>query len=99
MITATASGGKLVMMHHFDAGQALALIESERLTMFGGVPTIAMQILDHRDFAKFDTSSVKSVSYGGAPAPPELVRRIQAAFPGGQPATGTDSLRPRPRSV
>jgi len=47
-----------------------------------------MQILDHRDFAKFDTSSVKSVSYGGAPAPPELVRRIQAAFPGGQPGNG-----------
>jgi long-chain acyl-CoA synthetase len=88
MITATASGGKLVMMHHFDAGQALALIESERLTMFGGVPTIAMQILDHPDFAKFDTSSVKSVSYGGAPAPPELVRRIQAAFPGGHPGNG-----------
>ena len=88
MLTNTASGGKLVMMHHFDAGQALALIESERLTMFGGVPTIAMQILDHPDFAKFDTSSVKSVSYGGAPAPPELVRRIQAAFPGGMPGNG-----------
>src|SRR5665213_301980 len=88
MITATASGGRLVMMHHFDAGHALALIESERLTMFGGVPTIAMQILDHPDFTKFDTSSVKSVSYGGAPAAPELVRRIQAAFPGGQPGNG-----------
>ena len=59
MITNTAAGGKLVMMHHFDAGQALALIESERLTMFGGVPTIAMQILDHPDFATFDTSSVQ----------------------------------------
>ncbi len=88
MTTNTAAGGKLVMMHHFDAGQALALIESERLTMFGGVPTIAMQILDHPDFATFDTSSVRSVSYGGAPAPPELVRRIQAAFPGGQPGNG-----------
>ncbi len=88
MITNTAAGGKLVMMHHFDAGQALALIESERLTMFGGVPTIAMQILDHPDFAKFDTSSVRSVSYGGAPAPAELVRRIQAAFPTGQPGNG-----------
>ena len=88
MITNTASGGKLVMMHHFDSGQALALIESERLTMFGGVPTIAMQILDHPDFASFNTSSVKSVSYGGAPAPPDLVRRIQATFPGGQPGNG-----------
>ena len=35
-----------------------------------------------------DTSSVRSVSYGGAPAPPELVRRIKAAFPDGQPGNG-----------
>jgi long-chain acyl-CoA synthetase len=88
MITNTAAGGKLVMMHHFDAGKALALIESERLTSFGGVPTIAMQVLDHPDFASFDTSSVKSVSYGGAPAAPELVRRIQAVFPTGEPGIG-----------
>ena len=88
MTVNAAAGGKLVMMHHFDASAALALIESERITMFGGVPTIAMQILDHPDFTKFDTSSVKSVSYGGAPAPPELVRRIQAVFPGGQPGNG-----------
>ena len=88
MITSTAAGGKIVMMHHFDAGKALGLIESERLTIFGGVPTIAMQILDHPDFEKFDTSSVKSVSYGGAPAPPDLVKRIRAAFPGGQPGNG-----------
>jgi long-chain acyl-CoA synthetase len=83
-----ASGGKLVMVHHFDAGQALALIERERITTFGGVPTIAMQILDHPDFATFDTSSVRSVSYGGAPSPPELVRRIREAFPVGQPGNG-----------
>jgi long-chain acyl-CoA synthetase len=88
MIANTAAGGKLVMVHHFDAGQALALIESERLTSFGGVPTVVMQVLDHPDFDRFDTSSVKTVAYGGAPAPPELVRRIELAFPGGQPGNG-----------
>lgn len=88
MTVNTASGGKLVMMHHFDAGKALELIQAERITNLGGVPTIAMQILDHPDFDKFDTSSVKAVSYGGAPAPPELVKRIRAAFPGGQPGNG-----------
>lgn len=88
MVVNTASGGKLVMMHHFDAKKALALIEAERITSVGGVPTIAMQLLDHPDFSKFDTSSVKSVSYGGAPAPPDLVKRIRAAFPGGQPGNG-----------
>ena len=88
MVVNTAAGGKLVMTHHFDAGEALALIASERLTNIGGVPTIAMQILDHPDFKSFDTSSVRSVSYGGAPAPPELVKRLRAAFPLAQPGNG-----------
>jgi len=88
MTVNTAAGGKIVMMHHFDARRALQMIEEERITLIGGVPTIAMQILDHPDFAQFDTSSVRSVSYGGAPAPPELVRRIRAAFPKAQPGNG-----------
>ncbi|OYV49249.1 MAG: hypothetical protein B7X10_02065, partial [Burkholderiales bacterium 21-58-4] len=70
MVVNAAAGGRLVMMHHFDAGQALALIERERITAIGGVPTVVMQILDHPDFQRFDTSSVRLVSYGGAPAPP-----------------------------
>ena len=88
LIGNVASGGKLVMQHHFDPGQALAVIEKEQITSFGGVPTIAMQILDHPDFEKYDTSSVLSVAYGGAPAPPDLVRRIKRAFPDGQPSNG-----------
>ena len=88
LIVNTAAGGKLVMMHHFEPGLALQLIQDERITTFGGVPTIAMQVLDHPDFDKFDTSSVRSVSYGGAPAPPELVRRIRAHFPLAQPGNG-----------
>jgi long-chain acyl-CoA synthetase len=88
MIPATAAGNKIVMMHHFDAKKALEIIERERITGIGGVPTIAMQIIDDPNFSKFDTSSVKSISYGGAPAPPELVKRLRTAFPGGQPSNG-----------
>ncbi|MGC8511097.1 MAG: class I adenylate-forming enzyme family protein [Acidimicrobiales bacterium] len=88
MVVNVAAGGRLVMMHHFDPARALELIASEHLTMIGGVPTVVMQLLDHPDFARYDTSSVRSVSYGGAPAPPELVRRIRAAFPLAQPGNG-----------
>jgi long-chain acyl-CoA synthetase len=88
MIPNTVAGGKIVMTHHFDARQALELIASERLTNIGGVPTIPMQILDHPDFNEYDTSSIRSVSYGGAPAPPELVKRIRAAFALGTPGNG-----------
>ena len=88
LVTSTASGGKLVIMHHFDPERTLELIERERITIFGGVPAMVMQVLDSPDLAKRDVSSVKSVSSGGAPAPPELVRRIRDAFPIGQPGNG-----------
>lgn len=84
----TASGGKLVMMHKWDPERALELIERERVTTFGGVPAMVWQVLESPDFHKRDLSSVKSIGYGGAPAPPELVRRIEAMFPGRTPSNG-----------
>ena len=80
LVANALAGGKLVIMHRWDPGRALELIEREQITTFGGVPTMVMQVLDHPDFDSRDTSSVKSVGYGGAPAPPELVRRIQDQF-------------------
>ena len=88
MVSNLAAGGKLVMMHHFDPERALELIEREKITTFGGVPAMVMQVLDSPNFSKFDTSSIRGVSYGGAPAPPDLVRRIRAAWPIGQPSNG-----------
>lgn len=72
-------GAKLVMQRRFDAGDALRLIEKERINGAGGVPTIAWQILTHPDRAKYDLSSLSTLSYGGAPSAPELVREIEAA--------------------
>jgi long-chain acyl-CoA synthetase len=88
MVSNIAAGGKIVMMHHFDPERALELIERERIGTFGGVPAMVMQVLDSPSFSKFDTSSIRGVSYGGAPAPPDLVRRIREAWPVGQPSNG-----------
>jgi len=76
------------MMHHWDPERALELIERERVNTFGGVPAMVMQVIDSPDFAKRDTSSVRAVAYGGAPAPPDLVRRIKDHFPVGAPSNG-----------
>jgi long-chain acyl-CoA synthetase len=88
MTPAMLAGQKLVLIRKWDADRALELIEEERITHFGGVPTIAWQIVEHPRFAHYDTSSVEVVSYGGAPAAPELVRRIKACFPKAQPGQG-----------
>ena len=88
LVTGAAAGGTVVMMRHFDPERALELIERERVTVFGGVPTVVMQVLDSPRCSERDTSSIRSVSYGGAPCPPELVRRIERHFPGAAPGNG-----------
>jgi long-chain acyl-CoA synthetase len=80
------AGAKLVMQKKFDAGEALKLIEAERITSAGGVPTIAWQILTHPDRVHHDLSSLEAIAYGGAPSAPELVRQIGAA--GAAPGNG-----------
>jgi len=88
LVANLASGGKLVLMHKWNPERALELIEREQVTTFGGVPTMVWQVLQSPDFDKRDISSVNSVGYGGAPAPPELVRRIEKLLPGRVPSNG-----------
>ncbi len=82
------SGGKIVMMYKWEPIRAFELIERERITMAGGVPTIAWQLIEHPARANFDLSSLESVAYGGAPSAPELVRKIVETFPRSQPGQG-----------
>jgi long-chain acyl-CoA synthetase len=83
-----AAGGKLVMMRRWDPVRAFELIEREKIQAAGGVPTIAWQLIEHPARAKYDLSSLESVSYGGAPSAPELVRKIRETFPKSQAGNG-----------
>lgn len=85
---ALATGAKIVMMRRFEPVRAMQLIERERVTTAGGVPTIAWQIIEHPDRPKYDLSSLEAVSYGGAPASSELVKRIVEIFPKSAPGIG-----------
>ena len=82
------SGGKIVLMRRWDAEPAMRLIEREKVSSTGGVPTIAWQLIEHPARAKYDLSSLVAVTYGGAPSAPELVRKIAEIFPGSQPGNG-----------
>jgi acyl-CoA synthetase (AMP-forming)/AMP-acid ligase II len=87
LMGAMAAGHTMVFMRKWDAGEALRLIERERVNMTGGVPTIAWQLLEHPDRARYDLSSLEAIAYGGAPSAPELVRRIAREF-GALPGNG-----------
>jgi long-chain acyl-CoA synthetase len=87
LIPSLAYGGKIVSMRKWDPELAMQLIERERITAAGGVPTIAWQLIEHPKVDDYDLSSLEGLSYGGAPAPGELVRRIKLRFPNSQPGT------------
>jgi long-chain acyl-CoA synthetase len=80
-------GNTLVFMRKWDALEAMTLIERERVNWTGGVPTVAWQILEHPERHRFDLSCLETISYGGAPSAPELVRRIWEEF-GALPGNG-----------
>lgn len=75
------AGSKLVMMRRWDTEEAMRLIERERVTAITAVPTIALQLVEHPAREKYDLSSLVGLGYGGASAPPDLMRRINATMP------------------
>ncbi|MEM0987170.1 MAG: AMP-binding protein [Pseudomonadota bacterium] len=85
---ATAAGGTIVLMYRWDAGEALRLIEAEKVTSIGGVPVMGRELINHPDFATTDTSSLTGVSGGGAQVPPDLVQKIEDKVVTARPSTG-----------
>jgi len=88
LVAGAFGGAKVVLMHRWDPEDALRLIAAEQVNVFGGVPSMAWQVLESPAFSKYDTSSLEGVSYGGAPAAPELVETIGAAVPVAEPGNG-----------
>lgn len=84
----TAAGGAIVLMYKWEAGEALRLVEKYKITGISGVPVMSREIINHPDFAKYDTSSLTGLSGGGAQVPPDLVLKIDEKVKTARPTTG-----------
>ena len=78
----------MVLMPKWDAGEALRLIEKERITYFVGVPTMSLELMNHPDLGNYDLSTLTDIAAGGAPRPIAHVERLRRSFPAAQPALG-----------
>jgi long-chain acyl-CoA synthetase len=87
LLVSFAIGRKIVMMPKWNALEAMKLIESERITNFTGVPLMSWEILNHPDRKNYDLSTIQTFAAGGAPRPPEHVRRLSEEMPA-PPALG-----------
>jgi fatty-acyl-CoA synthase len=62
-----ALGGKIVIMHHPDIGEFLALIGRHRVTHTFLPPTVIYMLLDHPDLDSAERGSLQCFWYGAAP--------------------------------
>ncbi|WP_078888466.1 AMP-binding protein [Streptomyces sclerotialus] len=74
------NGGTVVLHDDFDAAEALATIERERITHLFLLPPLVYQLMDHPDSERRDLSSLRALTYGGCQSSPariaDAVRRF-----------------------
>ncbi|KGB55696.1 AMP-dependent synthetase and ligase [Sphingopyxis sp. LC81] len=83
-----ALGRKLVLMPKWNADEAMRLIQDEKCNYFVGVPLMSYEILVSPNRKNYDLSTCKSYAGGGAPRPPEHVRRLAAEMGEAKPLLG-----------
>jgi long-chain acyl-CoA synthetase len=88
MLNSFVIGRGMVLMAKWDPGEALRLIQDEKVTYFVGVPTMSLEMMQHPDREKYDLSSLTDIAAGGAPRPVAHVKRLQESFRTAQPALG-----------
>lgn len=88
--TTLLTGGTLVLLEgRFDPVTVLALIDQEKVRVWGSVPTMVSRVVEHELFGKFDTTSLRSIPMGGAALSDDLRAKVQKAFPSMQKRVGS----------
>ncbi len=75
MNTAIKAGASLVLHESFIPGEVLKALQHEQVTVFFGVPTMFVYILNHPLIYQYDLGSVRLWFTGGAPFPREVMDR------------------------
>ncbi len=76
VLAAVSHGAALVVLEKFDPVQVMASVEQERCTALYGVPTMFIAVLDHKLFAKFDFSSLRTGIMAGSSCPVHVMRQV-----------------------
>jgi long-chain acyl-CoA synthetase len=75
-------GAKLVFNRgRFDAEEVLQLIQDEKISIWSAIPTMLHRVVHHPKVRDYDLSSLRGISFGGAPTPPETIERAREVLP------------------
>jgi len=73
-------GAEVVLIPRFDAEAALDLLERHAVTVFIGVPTMYVALLNAESAARRDLSALRLCVSGGAAIPVEILRGFEERF-------------------
>ena len=83
IVVGLLTGATLYPVATFDLDRTMSLIESERITLLPGAPTIYQSMLNAPNRGDFDLSSLRLAVTGAAVVPVVLIERIRAPAPEG----------------
>lgn len=72
------AGCRMLLIQQFNADILAELIEREGVSTFFAVPTMLVALLESLEKTPRDMSSMHSITSGGAPVAPDLVRNVKA---------------------
>ena len=84
--------GDTAVLHlgRFDIDRVLRLVETEKLTNWGAVPTMLSRVVELGErLADYDLSSLRTISVSSAPSSPELKAAVRLALPAAGKSMGT----------
>jgi non-ribosomal peptide synthetase component E (peptide arylation enzyme) len=70
-------GAKMVMLDSSYQQDFCRIVQEEKITCTGLVPTLISRIVNFENLADYDLSSLKKIYVGAANSPPELVRAVE----------------------
>jgi acyl-CoA synthetase (AMP-forming)/AMP-acid ligase II len=81
MLSNLFSGRRLVYLQSFSAQEWLTRVDDEKITHAMVVPTMLSRIVEHLDGGVLSTSTLRTLSYGGAKVSERVIRQALQAFP------------------
>ena len=80
MSGAIQNGMTLVLHPNFEEQTILSSIQEHRATLFEGVPTMFMFLLNHPEFDHYDLSSLRCCTVGGQTMPKPKMEEVEERF-------------------
>ncbi len=81
IMASVTHGAAMVPLLWYTPMKVMHAVEYEKCTAVHGVPTMFIRVLEHRDFSRYDFSSLRTGIMAGCPCPVKVMRGVLGKIP------------------